>query len=270
LPQNGLHGLFGLGVARVVAPRLLAQQRQSAAVPFVTGTTLGAMLPDVDMYPTAIVFLMGRGDLIYVMHRTATHSVFLVLLLTIIGVLLLRLRRGRRPVTGWACLGLALGMSTHILLDTFFWFAQIDLFWPLSHLPAEQPLLPILDLWQGAKLDPLVVNLREAGEFAAFALLLRALRHIAARQEESAPGVSPRSLNRWETAAWVGFGVALVGAVLFRDAPKFQNVLVTAPSLLAFLPFCWLSVYRLRHALAHWACGQSREKVVLSTEGVRR
>src|SRR5262245_43298331 len=78
---------------------------------------------------------------------------------------------------------MALGMLTHVCLDAFFWFAPLDLFWPFSHLPADRPILPVLDLWAPARPLPavlgkkdLLVNLREAFDFAAFALYLMALR----------------------------------------------------------------------------------------------
>lgn len=100
MPQNGFHGLAGLAVARWAAPRAPA----AFAEVFVPAVVLGAMLPDVDVYPAAVAFLRGRGDLTYVSHRTFTHSMLAALLVAFAGAVL----RRRSPGSAWACAGLAL------------------------------------------------------------------------------------------------------------------------------------------------------------------
>lgn len=234
MPQNGFHGLVGLVAARFVARRVPRQE----AEPLVAGTVFGAMLPDVDMYPTAVAFLMGRKDLIYVIHRSLTHSLAFVLVLLLAGAL------SRRSAWRFGLWGLGIGVATHVLLDLFLWFAQLDLFWPLSHLPAEQPLLPIADLWRSASVPHLLTNIREAMEFAAFALLLLALGRI---------GVQSRHLGHAQLLAWILFAATLATAFVFREKPGIQNVIVFAPYLLFFLPFCWLQVWNHRSVIAEWA-----------------
>jgi len=239
MPQNGFHGLFGLATARGFARRLPAQ----AVEPFAVGVVLGAMLPDIDMYPTVVAVLLGRSDLTYVIHRSGTHSLLLVLLLLFGGLIL----RGKRPYVGWLGVGLSLGVATHLLLDLFFWFAQLDLFWPLSHLPADKPLLPVVDLWSGVKVPDLAINIREAFEFAAFALLVHALRVIVGKGEQS------DRMLKWERFMWLGFCIALVTAFVFRTSTSKQNYVVTTPYLLAMLPYCWTQVWKLRSEIASWA-----------------
>jgi hypothetical protein len=116
--------------------------------------------------------------------------------------------------------------------------------------------LPVIDLWSGARPLPavlgkpdLLVNLREASEFAAFALYLMALRRVTGRGNASA-GTS-MSIVRREQWAWAGFGIALVGAwVLPRG---LEEVLVIGLYLLAFALYCWRQTLRLRGAVAHWS-----------------
>jgi hypothetical protein len=139
--------------------------------------------------------------------------------------------------------------------DAFFWFAPLDLFWPFSHLPARAPLLSVLDLWAGARPLPAVfgkpdflINLREALEFAAFALYLIALRGVA--QREKAPADKRAGLARWARWAWAGFTAALVGAFVLPN--HLQEVLVTALYLLALAPYCWIQTYALRGSIARW------------------
>lgn len=248
MPQNGFHGLVGLAVARWTVPRAPA----AVAEPLTVGITLGAMLPDIDMYPTAVLFLLGRQELIYVAHRTVTHSLLAILVAAVVGAAL----RRRSRKTAWLCWGLALGILTHAVLDVFFWFAPLDLFWPLSHLPPDAPLLPVIDLWARARPLPAVfgrpaflINLREAFEFAAFALYLLTLRRLSSSGQEA--GKARTTLRRWEQWAWAGFAVALVGAFVLTNA--LQEVLVYAPWLLAFAPYCWAQTIKLRGQIARWS-----------------
>lgn len=222
MPQNGFHGLVGLATARLLARRVPSPEA------FVPGVVLGSMLPDIDMYPTAIAVLMGHKELIYVIHRSATHSLLFVGVLCLGAALFARCR--------WLLLGLAVGVLTHLTLDIFFWFAAIDLFWPFGR--------PV-DLWGEIRRVPLWLNIREAFEFAAFALFLGALRRITGAD-----------LRKWELGTWIGFGIALVTAVLFRERDDLQNRVVTTPYLLLLIPFCWSRVWILRKELALWASGK--------------
>jgi membrane-bound metal-dependent hydrolase YbcI (DUF457 family) len=276
MPQNGFHGLMGLAVAKWVAPRAPA----AVAEPFVATVTLGAMLPDIDAYPAAVLFLMGRHDLTYAVHRTLTHSLLAILIVAAVGV---GLRRS--PRAAWACWGLSLGMATHAFLDTFFWFAQLDFFWPFSHLPPDAPVLPVIDLWRHARPLPglfgnrdFLANLREAFELAAFALYLMALRRVTQQRSglqapssklhvrgdslpldhelpPSQPGawsLEPgAALRRWERWAWAGFVVALAAAFLLPNG--LQQVLVYTPYLLALAPYCWRQTWQQRESIARWS-----------------
>jgi membrane-bound metal-dependent hydrolase YbcI (DUF457 family) len=230
MPQNGFHGLVGLLTARALARRLPQPDW------FVPGAVLGAMLPDADMYPTAIAVLLHRSDLTYVIHRSASHSLSFAVLLALAGLVVPRMR--------WLFAGLALGVLTHITLDIFFWFAPIDILWPLSHRES-------IDLWAHANVAPIFLNLREALEFAAFACMFRALYVIAPHAK--------MQLKKWEIAAWLLFAVALVTAVVFRETNRIQNFVVFTPYLVAFLPFCWMQVWKLRREIAAWAVRDAEE-----------
>jgi membrane-bound metal-dependent hydrolase YbcI (DUF457 family) len=221
MPQNGFHGLIGLATARALARKVPSPEF------FVPGVVLGAMLPDIDMYPTAIAVLLKHTELIYVIHRSATHSLLFILLLGLAGLALVQHR--------WLLFGLAVGVVTHVTVDIFFWFAGIDLFWPFGHA---------IDLWNGVKPPPLLINIREAFEPAAFALFLGCLRRITGAD-----------LLKWEIGAWLLFGIALVTAYIFRTRSDLQNFVVTTPYLLLLIPFCWSRVWVLRKEITEWALG---------------
>jgi membrane-bound metal-dependent hydrolase YbcI (DUF457 family) len=185
------------------------------------------MLPDIDMYPTAIAVLLKHKELVYVIHRTATHSILFVALLALAGLVLTRHR--------WLLFGLALGVVTHVAIDTFLWLAPIDLFWPFGHR---------IDLWEGVGRPPLLLNIREAFEFGAFAIFLRCLGRITGAD-----------LRKWEIGTWILFCVALVTAFVFRTRDDLQNYVVSTPYLLVLIPFCWSRVWALRKEITAWAAG---------------
>jgi membrane-bound metal-dependent hydrolase YbcI (DUF457 family) len=255
MPQNGFHGLVGLAAVQWGIPRAVRRAERadihSMVEPLAAGIALGAMLPDIDLYPTAILVLLGHQELTYTVHRTFTHSLLAILTVGGLGLVL----RQRSAAGTWACWGLALGMVTHVFLDAFFWFAPLDLFWPLSHLPREAPLLPVIDLWAWARPLPaalgqpdLLPNLLSALELAAFALYFLALRRLAQAEPKGRPA---DGLRRWERWAWASFAVALVGAFMLPNT--LQETLVHVPYLLALAPYCWGQTVRLRVSLARWS-----------------
>lgn len=234
MPQNGLHGLIGLATAKAVVKRAPEGFRPA----FAGAIVLGAMLPDIDMYPTAIAVLLKHKELTYVIHRSATHSLLAILLLVMFGFII----KGKGA--SWVLWGLSLGMATHVALDTLFWFAQIDMFWPFSHYPPEHPMLPIVNLWEGRTVSHVIVNIREACEFLAFALMFYCLWRIAKR---------PPAMKKMTLVAWAWFAVTLATAFVFKENEGMQNYFVTTPYLIFFLPFAWRQTWLLRHEIARWS-----------------
>jgi len=236
MPQNGFHGLGGLLAARSLA----SAPPQEFAAAFVPSVVFGAILPDADMYPASIAELLGRGELFYEIHRTATHGLSLILVLFILGALL------RRCAVGWVLLGLAIGITTHAVLDLFLWFTQVDLLWPLTKMDGTS--VPVVNLWAGVNLPTLVGNGLAAAEFAALALYTRALAGIM-----KSCGGTAKGMPGWEYAMWAFFIITLITAVLFRDTGSIQEYIVFTPYLLVFLPYTWIKTWHLRKDIAEWA-----------------
>jgi membrane-bound metal-dependent hydrolase YbcI (DUF457 family) len=272
MPQTGIHGLVGLAAARLVAPHAPAE----AALPLTLAVTLGAMLPDLDLYPASIAYLAtGRMEVAAQIHRSLTHSLFLMAALGATG---LALRRSR-PTAAWVLLGLPIGMLTHALLDIFFWFTALDLFWPLSHLPAgterwwwprgimpeHRAVLPALDIWNldAGHAGPathlpavfgspdFLTNALGSMETLAFALFYAVMDRIAG---PDAVKRRTRGLRRWIVAGWAAFALLLVAAVPL--AGKWHVILYESALLLAFLPYGLVLTWKHRGSLASWARGQ--------------
>lgn len=251
MPQSGFHGLVGLATARALISRVPALTRTA----FVFGTVLGSMLPDIDMYPASVASLLSSSQeqkdrVLYLIHRTASHSVTFLVLLFLIGLF-----AGSKPTWRWAFWGLTIGAVTHDILDIFFWFAQIDLMWPFSSVTHGSPIFNIVNIWPKADgLDSgLVPNIRDAFESAAFALFLMALRRIVAREPKL--GSALRAQVWWERALWLHFLVALCTAFAFSTNKSLQQYVIYPPFLLAFLPYCWSRVWVYRGAITSWAVG---------------
>lgn len=235
MPQSGLHGLSGLPTARA----LIGRVPREAHAAFVFATIFGAVAPDIDLYPTAIGVTFFNQD-VYVLHRSFTHNIFVLLLLYVLGLCM------RKPAWRWGLWGLGIGCLTHELLDIFFWFAKLDLFWPLS-LPHGHGMLPVVDVWgdnKALKSGP-IPNIRDAFEFPFFALMLLSIRRCVHRVR---PDLDMKKQRVWETVLWCYFPVTIATAFLSTK----QQLWVNVPILFAFLPYCWSRVWIYRYELAAW------------------
>ncbi len=242
MPQSGFHGLVGLATARALMGRVPAVAQGA----FAFGTVLGAVLPDIDLYPTVVaVKLLGMD--VYAVHRSFSHSIFVVLVFALLGW-----GTAAVPKRRWLWWGLAIGCLTHEVLDIFFWFARLDIMWPLSHFPKDKPLFSIIDVWNGnypGITKGLVPNIRDAFEFPAFAWMLTAIRKAVLRVR---PDADFTKQLKWEDVLWGYFPVTLVTAYVYRDNPSIQQLWVNVPYLLAFLPYCWSRIWIYREDIAAW------------------
>ena len=90
---------------------------------------IGNILPDLDFIPMLLIYPFN-SELALNLHRSFTHNFFLPLL--ILGVLtLVSFIKHNDRLRSWG-LGLAIGISTHIIFDVLFWFDQVKVFWPLD------------------------------------------------------------------------------------------------------------------------------------------
>ena len=149
MAQAGLHAAIGYQVSRIIP----YEKRLFPALIF------GAMLPDLDIIIVAIASLfLSINQAVELFHRTFSHSFFTLIIIYLLFAILSELRR--KPVLKSIGKGIALGMLTHYIIDTFIWFSQIDVLWPL-------PLEPI-NLWYFWKPTFRVFQILLALEFFCF------------------------------------------------------------------------------------------------------
>ena len=211
-------------------------------VPWVLGFIVGSMAPDVDILPLAILRLGGYwGEGI---HRTATHSVFFV------GIVFLMAGLGWRRWRGFGAFTFAFGLGVlgHVGLDLLFWFAGVNLLWPLSEMMGWREV----NLWRGVELPAVAGNPDFIGnELAAvnalaFAVYFGYLARVARGAELETRVV--RFARRVGTACWALLPVYAFTGVFLAE---WEQSLVVYPLVIAvFFPTALAASIALRRPLA--------------------
>ena len=124
MPQAGIHAALGYQIGRIVP-------HEKGLLP---AAIFGAVVPDLDTIAVAIgslFYSISESEQIF--HRSFTHSFFtlVIVYLTLAGLAEWK----KNPLLKSIGKGLALGILTHIVLDTFFWFREIHFLWPLPIEP---------------------------------------------------------------------------------------------------------------------------------------
>ena len=225
MAQAGLHAAVGYTMIRVIP----YEKRIFPALIF------GAMLPDIDIIVVALASLfypISQAEAIF--HRTFTHSFFTLIFVFLLFAILSELKK--RPVFKSIGKGIALGMLTHLLIDTFLWFRQIDLLWPL-------PLEPI-NLWRFFEAPTIVIQILLIFEFFCFRWYAWFLitQHLKTPVNES---WFIKYLNIWKNCVTFIFLFFII--LLFWNPPSFNILFGIAyiPSLIMAL----FSTYMSRNAL---------------------
>lgn len=201
MAQFGIHALIGLWIAWALpmfSPYILR-------VSFAAGIYFGCVFPDIDIYAAAIAEVVRPGSAMSY-HRNLTHSVLVAFALLVLFAaieLLVRNKKKRHEhhlyeieaanldddallaLSGALSsqekylgidfkvfgLGLFSGMLIHILLDILFWFAPINLLFPLPNLGIGR----VIDAWEYKPNYTVtaILSLSELLCMAAFFLVLR-------------------------------------------------------------------------------------------------
>ena len=225
MAQAGLHAAVGNQMRKIIP----YEKRLFPALIF------GSMLPDLDIIVVAIASIfypINQAEELF--HRTFSHSFFTLIFVFLIFAILSEIKK--RPVLKSIGKGIALGMLTHLLIDTLIWFRQIDLLWPL-------PLQPV-NLWHLWETPPLVFQILLIFEFFCF----RWYAWFLITQHIKTPGNQAwfvKYLNKWKK--WEDY-IFILFIILFIWNPPFFKILfgiAYIPSLIMAL----FSTYMSRNAL---------------------
>jgi membrane-bound metal-dependent hydrolase YbcI (DUF457 family) len=203
MAQFGIHALIALYFVCVVPVFSPAITRTS----FCIGLFVGSVLPDLDVYASAIAFLVDQS-LAAKMHRTLLHSVVVAALLYIAFWLveLIFAKKYQQYVYDYAAVqqnspnlrpkayrqrydilgtyktrtanykafgrGMFIGIGAHCLLDIVLWFAPIDLLFPLTSFGITLPI----NVWSNVTPSGMVwlaINVSEAFCYGVYLTVLR-------------------------------------------------------------------------------------------------
>lgn len=111
MPQTGLHSL----AATVISEKIIPSQNRK---PLAWGLLLGSILPDIDILPVVIAYLLtGNLSALYVFHRSITHSLTAVIVTLLLFLIISKVKKDKKYLL--LGVGLSLGILLHILLDIF-------------------------------------------------------------------------------------------------------------------------------------------------------
>ena len=225
MAQAGLHAAVGYQMRRIIP----YEERIFPALIF------GTMIPDLDIIVVAAASLFYSIPLAEeIFHRTFSHSFFTLIFVFLLFAILSELKK--KPVLKSIGKGIAIGMLTHLLIDTLIWFRQVDLLWPL-------PLEPI-NLWSFWKAPLLALHILLALEFFFFRWYAWFLitKHIKEPGNQSWFIKYLNIWKNWETYIFLGFIILVIW-----NPPFFKILFGIAyiPSLIMAL----FSTYMSRDAL---------------------
>ena len=229
MAQAGLHSIVSLPLRKWSVKREW----------LMLGVVLGSMLPDADNLAVAVATITKSST--QGLHRTLSHSLFMILAIIVIGYLIGQATKQSR----WNNLGfgLGLGIFLHSLLDVFLWFDGVAVLWPI----------PVwLNLWSRVTPPGWWTTLMQPVELLFFALFFLNLYSLAQKQASDQDFL--RNLRIW---------IAL-------EAFLFVVFLVLAFTLSKGFLTIFGAVYLLSLGLAIWITIRMRSTIERRYERVTR
>lgn len=228
MAQNGLHGLIGLTLTRMTSKDAHEPGSAIVAKSFAYGFVTGNVLPDVDLAALGITYLFD-SKLAMRMHRTATHSLITIAIVTLLGLLLSTTKGGKSYFRG-----LGTGMLVHSFVDIFLWLSSIDILWPLGSFGFRSEI----NLWANVKIPPLWNNFLGATDFLMVALFFGYLTKMARRHETNLDFLP--KLRAFTAFHYVCF-VMYMGLSFFLGRTLF-DIAQYGVIILISLPMTWIAV----------------------------
>jgi len=129
MAQSGLHAYLAFKLASKTPQKKW----------FLFAFILGSMIPDLDIIITLIYsFFSSIENSILLTHRTFSHSIFTYIFIYLLFLIIYEITKNKKYL--FLGNGLIFGFCIHLILDIFFWFDSVHLFWPL---PIEK-----LNIWR--------------------------------------------------------------------------------------------------------------------------
>ena len=124
MAQSGIHAVIGYSFRYYIPNRKY----------FLPSVIIGAILPDLDLLIVGIkTIFLNTSFNTSIPDRYILHSFFSIIIIYLLFLILSEIKNSSfYKIIGK---GIALGMLSHIIIDTFFWFQEIQFLWPLPFKP---------------------------------------------------------------------------------------------------------------------------------------
>ncbi len=187
MAQAGIHSMIGMAVRKWIPAHAWVM----------LGIVLGSLLPDADNLAVAAATVMKLPT--EGLHRTFTHSLFMVV--AVLVVFYLVGRQAKQPRWGNLGVGLGVGILMHILLDLVIWFNGVAILWPFPSW---------VNFWSGFTPPAWFDKLNLSAEFLFFTLFFFGLEGIARKQ-----GTDQEYLGKLRVWTWMQAVLFVVFTILF-------------------------------------------------------
>ena len=196
---------------------------------------IGSIIPDIDIIFCALAsYYIPIDQAVLFFHRTLTHSLITIAAIYFLFLIAYEYKKNESILT--AAYGFIAGMLFHILIDIFFWFDSINLFWPLP--------IPEINIWFKIAIDNNIYNLILALEFIFFRLFASKLIDIII-DNPLKNGYYIKHLNLWMKFEILFFFVFICSTQILPNFKLFIFGVFYIPSILMLI----FSIWNLRDSI---------------------
>ena len=190
MAQAGAHAIVGMYASRFP----FFNKKWTPAI------IIGSLIPDLDIIAVAFGKLFTSiSEPIHYFHRKGTHSLLFVLFIFLIFEILSEILKNPK-LRHWGK-GLSIGITTHIILDSFLFLQSIYLFWPLQM---------DLNIWKNYNPPEMLPNFMMAMEFLFFRILAWIIIEIGTHKRDIRfPGLLPL-ISKWRKVEFLLFVVFII------------------------------------------------------------
>ena len=219
MAQAGAHAIIGMYTAKL--PFL----RKNLTVPII----IGSLIPDLDIFAVAFGKLFTNIlDSTQYFHRKGTHSFLFVLFIFLFFQILSEILKNPK-LRDWGK-GLSIGITSHILVDSFLFLHGIHLLWPLQ---IEW------NIWSTYRPPVIVPHLLLAFEFLFFRILAWLIIEFSTNKTDlKNPGFLP-IIIKWKNLEFYFFIIFIGFAMIEIPELEFIFGLAYLPSLIMSIISIW-------------------------------
>ena len=211
MPQAGVHAFIGLTLRKIIP-------HEKWLFPAII---IGALLPDLDIMFVGLGMLVGIANAEHFFHRTITHSVFSLIILYVSFLVIGEVQKN--PNYRTVGKGIAIGILSHLVADSFLWFRGIHILWPLPG--------GYINLWENFHIPDIIHNLLLASEFLLFRIYGWFIINSFLKQPHE-HGWFLKYISKWMRLEFYLFTVFILLAMTDFSGYKILFGLAYFPSLL--------------------------------------